>query len=457
MRTTKTYARRACRALALLLAVIAFDVVLTLVLEQYGTATEVTWYNYRNTPGESIDTLVVGSSFASFGVDPHSIDEEAGTSSFNLSTMAQTFPNSRDIVRSVQKDHQLKRIVICLGTESLQRPAQYDREITFLQAKSAGDSFDDVLQNVATLALDESYFPTSKSIGWIFPWTYTSVGLEADEIRTNIERRLSMPDPTDAMLASDSAWQYLGQGHCAYDKHLNLRSPDSNQLAIDSSAPFLEKTIQEFVDLLDTCTEIGISPMVIVAPRPDYANVAHQTTEYAELMASLQAIAVEHGATYYDFNLAHPDFYRPLDSDFSDAQHLNVDGSKSFSHAIGQLIAQDEAGEDVGVLFYSYDDWDTYLASYPDIALCYCEYEVGSDSFAISASCIAQKDVAIEYQFEVKHKGSKRFKVARAYASDSSYDLPIEGHGSVVIRVRARVVGSTTKDAMRSCKYWTAY
>ena len=59
------WARRAVAVLFFVAIAVLVDVALTFALENYGMTHEVTWYDYRRTPQGTIDTLVVGSSFAS--------------------------------------------------------------------------------------------------------------------------------------------------------------------------------------------------------------------------------------------------------------------------------------------------------------------------------------------------------------------------------------------------------
>ncbi len=444
---TTSILRRAGAVLALLIVALSVDVGLPLAFERYATPTDITWHNYRALEPNSIDTLVLGSSFASFGINPDALDAELGSRSYNLATMAQTLPNSLDTLRSALADHKIERVILCIGSDSLQHASQYDREVAFLQAKSLGDSAPDILRNVATLALDEDNFSNSKSLGWIFPWAYTATQFDAEYVADNIRKRLDYPDPTDAMEIEGPPWRYMGDGHCAYDSWLDYQTMTSNQLAIATAEPFRDKNLRELCDLLEFCSDHNLPTYVVIAPHPDYANLALQDPDYPRLMASLKELVEAHGATYLDCNLIDPSIYRPLNEDFSDQEHLNPGGSQHYSTALGSFIATSEANGELKS--FSYDDWDAYLDSFDDIELCYTEYEVRDGEVALTAGSVAKPNVEVEYQLEVAHEQEGDYEVAQPFSTESTFNIPIDGNGALEIRVTVRAVGSTSSDDAR--------
>ena len=435
------WARRAGAVLFFVAIAVLVDVALTFALENYGMTHEVTWYDYRRTPQGTIDTLVVGSSFASFGVNPAALDEALGSNTYNLSTMAQTLPNSLACINTARKDHNVRRVILCIGPSSLQSVPQYDRQVTFMQAKSLGEPLPEVLQNVGRVALDADNFPKSKSLTWMFPWRYDMVDLNVDAILTNVHNRLTTSNPIEILPTHDEQWRYLGKGYCAYDSYLDYNTLTEDTLAVDVDTKFLPKNTGELETLLDTCAQAGIEAYVVVAPRPSYVNLSHQNDKYHKLMKSLQELVTKHGATYMDFNLTKPEFYRPDDVDFGDSQHLNIGGSERFSQALGKMIAMKEAGENTDELLYSYDQWDEYLASYEKVAFCYCETTMKGDEVRFKTTAITRPDIKAQYRFDVAPAGTEDFVTVRDYTASPKFTMP-KPEQDVTVRAVARAANS---------------
>lgn len=459
MQTTNAAARIAGRigkAAVIVAVAVLVNVVLTFALEPYGSVTEATWYEYRTMPREQIDTVVVGTSYASFGVSPTELDKELGSSSYNLSTMAQTLPNSLGVIRRALKEHPVKRVVLCIGSESLQNYPQYDREVAFLQVKSLGEPLPDVLQNVATIALDELNYPTSKSLSWVFPWSYDTVELTPEAIATNIRRRLQADDPTQIIVERDQKWRYEGRGHCAYDDHMDVGGITRDKFTTQTNDPFLQKNVRELTELMDACADVGVPLYLVVAPRFDFEILSHQDEAHVKLMQELQGMAQQHGACYLDLNLAKSDFYRPLQSDFADIQHLNVEGSHRFSAALGKLMKRIEERKSIDDLMFTYDQWDEYLASYDDLALCVGDYELQQDGVLVQAEAITAPNVRVEYAFDVQDDATGKPVAKQEYGASNTMRVPLEGHGSLTVVARARVAGTTSPDE-RSCHFTISY
>lgn len=454
MQTSKsTILKRLGMALALLGVAIVLDVILSLALQPVGM-TEIAWYDYRNRADEPIDTLIVGSSYASHGVDPSALDEQLGSYSFNLATPAQAMHNSAACIRTADDDHHIQRAIICLRTSTLQFEPWYNAQITFLEAKSLGEGPLDVLHNVGDVALYQDNFQNSRSLGWMFPWVYNPLQpLSTQSVAENVSRRLASSDPAADTSHMGKDYVYLERGHSVYDKAMNFRTfdVDGDAFKLPEALPLLDGPTHEFEALLDDCASRGIKTYVILMPVCSMGNLASQSTDYRDLMMSIQEISESHGATYVDFNLAKPDFYRPEECEFIDTMHLNLDGSMRFSKALGTCLHKLENAEDVSPLFYTYDEWDDFIASFAPVEGCYFRSELEPESIALEASAIHQPDASIEYRFEVKEKkkGAK-YRVVRDFATSPRFSLPVEGEGTCVVRLTARVAGSTSKKDTRT-------
>ncbi|MBR3312940.1 MAG: hypothetical protein IKG18_02245 [Atopobiaceae bacterium] len=445
MQTTK-HLRRLGKALALLLSALFVDMALSYALCPLGSITEVTWYDYRQAVEKDFDTVVIGSSYAQLGINPFALDEELGSNAYNLATLGQSLPDSLAALQTAAHDHDLHRVVLCCGIESFRDTPQYDRQICFLQAKSVGESLLAKAQNAARVAFDADNFPNSKSLTWVFPWMYNTVPRTYEAISANVQSRLDGQTPLEASETTESGWRYLGKGYGGYDDTFDFQRMSTDLLSIPGNAPLEARHLEELAALLDFCTQQNITAYVVMVPQPDYMNLAHHESWYPQLLLQAQQIVEEHGGRYMDANLIDPRIYRPLNTDFRDAQHLNIDGAARFSTALGRIIARCEGGEDIRPLFSSYDDWDAHIDSLKDIALCYCDYKVGPDAIEFVAGTVAKPDAKIEYQFETAAAQAKRYEIAQPFGTSYTFEAPISGHGKLKVLVTARVAGQTSDE-----------
>lgn len=430
---------------------VGLNVLITLCLEPYGTAAEVTWRDYHQSANEKIDTVIVGSSYAQRNIDPFTLDETLGSNSFSLATPAQSLGNALASIQAAKRDHNISRAILFAGPETFQNEPWFNAQVTFMQAKSLGEPVPEVLKNVGRLALDEVNVTSSKSITWMFPWFYSTVSFDPQAISENIQRRLTYPNPIDTAGLVDPTWHYMGKGHGGYEGDFTSNILWDHEIHFTSDAKFLPKNMSDFDKLLTYCEQNDIQLYVGIAPRPDLTNLKHKDDEYRELMAGLEQFVTERGGVYYDFNLTHPDFYRAEEDEYSDSEHLDIEGSAHLSRALGMLIAQDEAKPGSSAeQFFGYDEWDTYLASYNSVEYCYFTYKVNYETgyVDIKAHSIAQPNTEIEYKFDVENPVAGRMENVRPYSTETEYHYPMMGErGDVRLYLSARPVGSNEKAA----------
>ncbi len=451
MQTTKARSRLSAviKAVALILSAVLVDALIGYALCPFVSISELTWSDYRASASKDIDTIIIGSSFALLDIDPHSIDEQLGSDTYCLGTLGQMMPDSLAAFMTAKQDHDVKRVIFCLGPATLRDSPQYDREICFMQAKSAGESLPQAAQNAARIAFDEDNFGSSKSIAWMFPWVYNHVDFNLQSVSANLNERLSGKAPSQISTEDESGWRYVGAGHGSYDKFESFESITISTSAIPGTTPFDKKHVHELERLLDACEQQDVLTYVVVAPLPTYANLAQQNKKYPKLMKQLRGIAQNHGASYIDMNMARPEFYRAAREDFFDRQHLNLQGAERVSDALVELIKKDESGEDTSELFFSYDDWGTYLDSFDEIEICMCDYQIKGDVLHLTASAVSRPEVLVEYQFESATNGDGAYEVVQPYSKNPKADVRIEGRGTMEIRVRARVAGSKKEQDVR--------
>ena len=433
------HVRGLTRIAAVLALLVAIDVALCYVLEPYGAAAEVTWYDYRNSADEDIDTLVVGTSYAQRGLAPHAIDEALGSNSFSLATPAQALYDSVEATRTAIADHHVQRVILGLGANSLTELPWFNAQITFWQAASAGQPLSTWLHYLGNMVLDEDNVGSARSLLWVFPWNFSNVGHNPAHIADNVRRRLTCANPLEASASTNPDWRYVGRGHGTYDDVYDQTGLSTPEVVLDDDAPLLDSALARIAELCELCAQNDVELYVVNVARPAYVTLAHQGEEAQEFVASmtyLRDFVSERGATYLDFNLARPEFYRPARDEFSDESHLNSAGSERFCHALGEVIAALERGgadaQAARKKFYAYEDWDELLESFEPIEICYADTTWARNELVVEAHSIARPDVEVEYEFWVDGQVVQEFS-----AKDSCRCVPAD-EGDAIIEIHAR-------------------
>ena len=84
----RAWPRRIAWVAVVLLAVAVLNKGVSFVFEHYGSTSELTWAQYRMAEPGSLDTVILGNSAALSDFDPYTLDEELGSSTFNLAFYA---------------------------------------------------------------------------------------------------------------------------------------------------------------------------------------------------------------------------------------------------------------------------------------------------------------------------------------------------------------------------------
>ena len=120
---------------------------------------------------------------------------------------------------------------------------------------------------------------------------------------------------------------------------------------------------------------------------------------------------------------------------------MNTRGAAAASEALVKLFKARESAEDVRSMFYSQDQYEQ-AHQYVDLVQLDATCEDGSVN--LTATAYAGKGTPVECQFCAKDAAGT-WQVVRDWSGDSSFEMPVEGHGMCEVRVNARKVGSTTE------------
>ena len=454
MRTSKL--RSALIALLFVVLAALVNAGLTWALEPYGTITELIWSQYRALEPGQIDTLCLGSSYAHRSFDPAAIDSTLGSTSFNFATPAQSLDCSYDAIELAINEHGVTRVILGLGIETLPEKPWINTYITFKQAQMEGM---DPLGQAATflsIPLHGSFFSGAASLGSFFPWAYNHVSLSPSAVLANIQARRTLT-LEEAAAANDPGMTAFGMGYCNYDTHLPYNWIDPSQVSAnrwDVSEPDAEN-LDALLRILALCESEGVELYVVVTPRPSFETLGYGEV-YPANMSALQEMVEASGGTYLDFNLIHDDVYAPLDDDFGDPEHFNPVGAERFSQALGTLIARAEAGEDIASDFYSYDAWDEYLDSQTRISIVNFTSTATSTGIEVDAVAYTGHPELVLYRFStVDADGAET--VVQDWSESPHLSLPLEGHGTVTIKVDTTIVNISYTGTDRSYQHTVRY
>lgn len=446
----RTWGRRALGVLAALVLLTLANVLATLLLDPYGSLSEVRWSEYRSVARGGIDTIVVGSSVSERSVDLRVLDGTLRAKSFSLSSSAQSLEDSYIGIEQAIRDHHVKRAVLGVDYASFSEGSYPNARMAYLLARCEGQSLGYRASALWGLMGSHEFVGTSQSLNFLFPWAFNRVGMSPRAVVQNLRQRLDGTTQLEAAQERDPQWHYQGKGYGNYDFVIDYAN--AKELLFSSQygkKPFREDTLDALRRICDLCRRNGVELTVVVAPCPTF-NVLCYGDYYPQQMPRAQKIVTDAGFRFLDFNLARSSAYVADESDFLDGEHLNVSGAARFTKSFGELLARSEAGEGLSQHFYSYDRWDEYLASIDRLSAVTLDEEPVEGAVRVTATPYAGLGRRVEYQFYVGERGSDATELVRDWSEDPVFDLPVTGHGEKVVYVRARLVGSTAEFDRRS-------
>ena len=421
--------RKVLIALIGLAAVVLVNVGLTLALEPYGTYAELKWHLYRQLEPGSIDTLIVGSSYAQLCLHPAAIDEGLGSTSFNMGMPAQSLDNSYVAIKQAYEDHGIERVILATSINTMiQKPWKYP-SITFTQGKCQGESLVEQAADWWNMLTDPNFFGTDASLQAFVPWTVHSVEKTPDNIRQNIQNRLNGDIIAAARWVDPKLWDN-GQGYWCAEYSGNLNWVGRNVTAKTYlGQSFNEGNVEAMRKIGAYCQENGIELVVVSVPRPDFEVLAYGD-QYPEQMQELKDILAEYGALLVDGTLYHEDIYKANEADFMDKEHLSSSGARRFGNALGKSIAHWEETGSLDDIMYPYEEWDEYCASLDSISLVNYDFDIEDGRIVVRATSYQGSDVDVEYGWAYSETLSdEEYEPITDWTDDNELVIETEGHG----------------------------
>lgn len=421
--------------------VVLINELLKFCLEPYGSASQVMWDDYHKE--DSIDQIFVGSSLCYVGISPYVVDDIMGTNSYNMGTPSQYLAQTKLAIKTAIEDHGVKRVVMALGYFSLTGERSTIAEVSFLRAKTKGESLLEKLTTYVNYAFDEDIVGTPASLNYFFPWIYNNVDLS--DVASNVKAKLEGKQATEQEMVNNVYRHYVGKGYGYLSGYLNFDDTGNDTTYSYYSETFSEDSLQELRDIANLCEENDVELIVIATPHPAYDVLSYGENgdEYFEKMYLLQELFAECGAEYYDFNLAKSELFTTSDKYFFDHEHMNQEGSEAFSTSLANFLLMKEAGEDVSSYFYSPEE---YLDSIDYISTIWFNTTTKTNGISVSSIAYTGTNVDVEYQYTVYNESTGEYTVVQDYSSSTSCLIPFDADGnddgSIKIVVNARQVGS---------------
>ncbi len=446
----RSWPRRIAWVVVVLLAVAVLNKGVSFVFEHYGSTSELTWAQYRMAERGSLDTVILGNSAALSDFDPYTLDEELGSSTFNLAFYALSNRYVYSALERAIDDHGVTRAYLGLSIDSMEN-AYTSTNTMYTEFKMVGEPIGARVADLWRLASDPNSRSRAASLEILFPWSVNNQGNDPEVLRANVEKRLTY---SIEELASGSAEGVdTSKGHRPDDP----KAIDPNEVAWDVPGPsapgdhlFEQARLDELEAVAELCERRGVELYVVVTPRPSF-EVVSMGADYPASWGGVQEVVERHGAHFMDMSLLREADERFADDEFCDLYHLNIGGATRFSKLMASLVTDVEAGKDVSGRFLSYDEWDAYQRQIDDVRLVNFTAEREGGELRLQARGYSGSETKIEYAFEELDAETGAYVTLRGYDVDPACVVADDGQART-IRVLARTVGSEA-DCERFCEH----
>lgn len=433
-----------------LLTIVACITFAAISFTPYGSKSQLIWNEFRQQ--ENLDTICVGSSLAARSFDPAAIDETYGTNSFNLSTPGQQPAESYLGIKEAIEHHPIKRVVYGIDFATFQDYSKLYPGRVFLNEKWKGDPFFERFGDLSYALDDTGWMFKDKSINWLFPWVEQHVQKGFRGLMKNVRMQIDGTTLPDAAEANEKGWDYIAKGYGNYEDVVNYNQGRPTVFS-DRYKPreLDEDSLRRLDEIIELCNENDIEFIAMVPPMPEYSLISLKKY-YNEDSEQLKAFVEERGGSYYDLNLARPELFKPNENYYADFQHCNFAGATAASEALCKLMKMHEAGENTDSLFYTLDE---RLADIDHISIVrFSEKKVDGD-VKLTAEPFAGSNVEIEYRYLIQDPETEEFELARDWSTDPVYQFTPEEKTRHLVRLEARVVGSSSEfDRFSEHKVW---
>lgn len=280
----------------------------------------------------SIDTLIIGQSYAMNGVMPVRLDEKLGTRTYNLSGSLMPLAGQKYMIEKELARNPVRHVIVEItpDTFTTNEYTTYGNGDSYVFARL--DSFSERLDYLIHCV---------KPADW--PNIYARILLQS--MRSAAYRLLGRAEMID-------------EAHMGFiplkaeDIHLELEQARAQHQSMSIFYEPREENFRAYDALIQACLNAGCEVTIIYTP-VSHAKV-WSLYDQDHFLAKAKEIAAKHGVPLFDFNLLKSRYELFADdTSFSDDSHLSEEGAAVFSAAMADVLARHRAGEDVSPLFYT--------------------------------------------------------------------------------------------------------
>ena len=413
---TSSRAKRILKWIAGIAAVVLINSLLSFVLVPYGSKSEIMWHDYRQ--AKDLDTVILGTSLVERSVNPYTIDEATGSNAFNMATPSQSLEDTYLGIEQAIKDHNIKRAIVGVEFADLNRKSEMKTGV-FVAEKTKGESLPEALHDWTTSIDADTWLWSPQAFSIIFfPWQIQHVS--SKELVKNVTMRFDGTSLYEAAEVSEPGWHYVGKGFGGREGvYKYIARPSTyyvNYGSLEGATEFDPDRMAVLERICNLCADNGVELILFGIPLADF-NIVSFGDNYQVLSDTVKAFAADHGAKYFDFNLARPELFDSKASYYEDAQHMNIDGANALSASIAKLLVMLDAGEDVSGLFETYAERCARVDTV--VSACLLPVTSTGDALVMEATSVAGPGVVAEYRFSVAPEDSKDFQVVQDWSTSA--------------------------------------
>lgn len=316
------------RVCVLFLFVIGLESAIRFCYENWKLATVMSKQERKELEG-TIDTLYCGTSVAYCAYNPVVLDEDLGTSSFNLGTASQPCIGTYYLVRETVEKNPVRQIYLTLSIPTLKAERRPERYL------SAYETMRSMKWKLAYLAAVGDNDLTTQALFYstrVDPELY----LYLKKVRSNIKNKLRPGKKVEGY--EERGFRSCEKYYCSEGELINSENNfwhgDQGAAQLDPEAVTYMKKLAKF------CEKEDIKLTLVVVPwSQDYIDAAGDLDDMDRVCREL---AQEMGVDYYNFLLYRGRQKVFTDHLFKDEQHLNTTGGNMFSKLLADVVTSED-------------------------------------------------------------------------------------------------------------------
>lgn len=269
-------------------------------------------FNYMDSSHNNIQICSVGSSHGEYAFYYEELSKQFGYECFNFAMASQTFEYDHAIT-SMYRDYFAPDCIMFIPISYF----SFNNETTNEKEQQS-------LQTKYYTFLSPKYIPNYDP--YVDMVTHHFPILSAEEDITKIFPKLSIK--ADAAESSGpSVEEFMTKAQNRYQRHMEGKDEY-----------FMEERINNLYDLINLCKENNITPVLITTPYTSLYSDLVSAEFKEEFYQTINQIAQSTQTPYYNYS-EDERFSQSLEY-FSDADHLNSEGSYKFMHIIEEEIPE---------------------------------------------------------------------------------------------------------------------